>query len=278
MKDQNNRNELKAIALKLRKQVLKMIYTAGSGHCGGSLSAVEIITALYFDQLRIDPENPGWEDRDRFIASKGHCAPLLYAALAERGFFPKEELLNLRKIGHFLQGHPDMKKVPGVDMSTGSLGLGLSVGIGMALAGKLSGKSYYVYVLMGCGEQQEGQVWEAAMAAVKFKLDHLIAFIDYNNVQLDGRTDQIMPLGDLAGKWRIFGWNVLEVDGHEPGKICGTIELARETRDNPTLILARTIKGKGVSFMEGKHEWHGKPLGDPEYTQAMAELEGAGHD
>lgn len=263
-----------AKARELRKQIIEMIHAVGSGHPGGSLSAVEIIVSLYYNKLRINPRNPSWEDRDRFIASKGHCAPILYAALADRGFFPKEELLNLRKIGHFLQGHPDMKKVPGVDMSTGSLGMGLSVGNGMALAARLSVKNYYTYVLMGCGEQQEGQVWEAAMSSVKFKLDHLVAIVDYNQVQLDGKTNDIMSLGDLSAKWLAFGWNVIEADGHNVEDICSAIELAHKVCGRPSIIIARTTKGKGVSFMEGKHEWHGKPISDAECKQAILEIGG----
>ena len=265
----------RAKARELRKQIIEMIHAVGSGHPGGSLSSVEIIVSLYYSKLCVEPSDPSWEDRDRFIASKGHCAPILYAALADRGFFPREELLNLRKIGHILQGHPDMKKVPGVDMSTGSLGMGLSVGNGMALAARLAGKNYYTYVLMGCGEQQEGQVWEAAMSAVKFKLDHLIAIIDYNQVQLDGRTNEIMSLGDLSDKWRVFGWHVIEADGHNVEELCSAIELGHNICGKPTIIIARTTKGKGVSFMEGEHEWHGKPISDAEYKQAIVEIGGA---
>ncbi len=268
-------HQLSQLARTLRKHVIEMVYAAGSGHCGGSLSAAEILAVLYFDQLKIDPRNPLWPERDRFIASKGHCAPALYAVLAERGFFPKAELAHLRKAGHFLQGHPDMKKVPGVDMSTGSLGMGLSVGIGMACSALLDKKDYYVYVLLGCGEQQEGEIWEAAMAAVKFRLTRLIAILDYNHVQLDGRLEEIMPLGDVHAKWRAFGWNTLEIDGHHVGEIRQALERARQYVDRPTIIIARTVKGKGVSFMEGNHEWHGKPLNDADYARALADLEGS---
>ena len=249
-----------------------MVYNAGSGHCGGSLSAAEIMAVLFFDKLRLDPSDPAWTDRDRFVASKGHCAPILYAALAHRGFFPVEELKGLRQLGHFLQGHPDMKCTPGIDISSGSLGMGLSVGIGMALAGRISGRSYYTYVLLGCGENQEGQIWEAAMSAAKFKLDNLIAIIDYNGVQLDGTLQEVMPLGDISRKWESFGWQTIEIDGHDVSQVGMAIEDAKQ-RGQPTVIIAETVKGKGVSFMEGDHKWHGKPLNEEEYKAAMAELE-----
>lgn len=266
---------LSAMALTLRRRVIDMVHCAGSGHCGGSLSCAEILSVLYFDKLNIDPSDPLSEDRDRFIPSKGHCAPVLYAALAERGFFPVSELRNLRSLGHFLQGHPDMKKVPGVDMSTGSLGMGLSVGIGMALAGRMSARSYHTYVLLGDGELQEGQVWEAAIAAAKYKLDRLIAIVDRNGVQLDGTVEDIMPLSDVTAKWRAFGWNVLEADGHDVADLSRAIDAARSAAGRPTVIIARTVKGKGVSFMEGRHEWHGKPLNDADFGRATAELGGA---
>lgn len=261
-------------ALSLRRSALASIHCAGSGHCGGSLSCAEIMSVLYFGKLRIDPGNPADEDRDRFVASKGHCAPILYAALAQRGFFPEEEMRNLRQAGHFLQGHPDMKKTPGVDMSTGSLGMGLSVGIGMALAARLQGKPFRVFVLMGDGEMQEGQVWEAAMAAVKFGLTNLVAILDCNGVQLDGPVGTIMPLGDITAKWQAFGWNVLEADGHDVEALCSAVDSAIES-DGPAIVIAKTVKGKGVSFMEGKHEWHGRPLDADEYRAAVVELESA---
>jgi transketolase len=264
--------ELRSIAGLLRKDVLQMVHTAGSGHCGGCLSSAEVIAVLYFAVLRVDPGNPNWPDRDRFIASKGHCAPLIYAALARRGFFPPEELQGLRSIGHFLQGHPDMKTVPGVDMSTGSLGLGLSVGVGMSLGARLSGRSYRTYVLLGDGELQEGQVWEAAMAAARYQLANLTAVVDRNGVQLDGRVDDIMPLGDLADKWRAFGWNAVEVDGHDPVDLIRALGIASACNETPSVVIANTVKGKGVSFMEGNHEWHGKPLGTDDLKNALAEL------
>jgi transketolase len=266
------REKFKKLARDIRLAVLKMIYEAGSGHPGGSLSAVEIVTTLYFDKMRVDTKRPNWEDRDLFIPSKGHCAPTLYAVLAENGFFPKSELDTLRRINSILQGHPDMLKTPGVDMSTGSLGHGISVGIGMALGGRLSEKDFYVYVLVGCGELNEGQIWEAAMAAVKYQLDHLIVILDYNRYQLDGSMDEIMPLGDVVAKWKSFGWNVIETNGHECEQISGTIDEARKMRGRPTVIVAHTVKGRGVSFMENTHLWHGKKISKEEYEKGVSEL------
>jgi len=271
------KEQFKKLAKDIRLTVLKMIYEAGSGHPGGSLSAVEIISTLYFDKMRVDPKNPDWVDRDRFVASKGHCAPTLYAVLAEKGFFPKTELNTFRRINSSLQGHPDMLKTPGVDMSTGSLGHGVSVGIGMALGGRLSQKDFYVYVLVGCGELNEGQIWEAAMAAVKYRLDHLIVFLDYNRYQLDGGMDEIMPLGDVSAKWKSFGWKVIEINGHEPEKISDAIDEAKKVRGSPTIILAHTIKGKGVSFMENTNVWHGRKISKEEYEKAVSELTEGSH-
>jgi len=268
----NEIEELKAIAKRLRADVIEMLYKSQSGHPGGSLSAVEIITALYFKILAIDPKNPRLDTRDRFILSKGHCSPILYAALAERGFYPKEELNTLRKIGSILQGHPDMKKTPGVDISSGSLGEGLSVGCGMALGSKLNNIKNHIYVLLGDGELNEGQIWEAAMSAAKFKLNNLIAVVDRNGVQLDGTTEEIMPMEPLAQKWRAFNWNVYETDGHDIGAIINTIEAAKKSEQSPSVVIARTIKGKGVSFMENKHQWHGKPIDKESYNLALAEI------
>jgi len=272
--DAQKEKQLKELAHQMRIDIVKMLHNVKTGHPGGSLSAVEILVDLYFNQMNVDPKNPKWEDRDRFIAAKGHAAPVVYAALAEKGFFPKEELKNLRQLGSILQGHPDMKKTPGIDLSTGSLGLGLSAGLGMGISAKMSNKSYYTYVLMGDGEIQEGQVWEAAMAAVKFKVDNVIAILDNNGVQLDGTVDEIMPLGDISGKFKAFGWNVLEVDGHDIKALDEAIDKAKATKGVPTIIIAKTVKGKGVSFMEGKNEWHGKAIGDKEFEAAMAELGG----
>lgn len=271
---EEKREKFEKLTRDIRLTVLKMIYEAGSGHPGGSLSAVEIIATLYFDKMRVDSRNPNWEDRDRFIPSKGHCAPTLYAILAEKGFFPKSELSTFRRFNSILQGHPDMLKTPGVDMSTGSLGHGPSVGMGMALAGRLSKKDFYVYVLVGCGEMNEGQIWEAAMAAVKYKLDHLILLLDYNRYQLDGAMDDIMPLGDVMAKWKSFGWNVIEVNGHEPEDISDGIEKAQTVEYVPSILIARTVKGKGVSFMENTHIWHGRKISDEEYVKAVKEVSG----
>ncbi|MCG2789850.1 MAG: transketolase [Actinomycetia bacterium] len=267
-------DSLKKVANKLRIDVIDMIYNAGSGHPGGSLSAADIITVLYFHFLNIDPKNPQWPDRDRFIMSKGHACPIWYAALAEKGYFDKSHLGTLRKINSILQGHPDMKKTPGIDMTTGSLGNGLGVGVGMALAAKLKGKLYYTYILIGCAEHNEGVLWEAALAAAKFKLDNIIAIIDYNKLQLDGYNDEVMPIEPLANKWIAFGWNVLQINGHEIDQIINAIETAKNTKGLPTVIIADTIKGKGVSYMEDKCSWHGKAPSKEEYEQAMKELTG----
>jgi len=274
---EEKKEKLNKLAKDIRLTVLEMIYKAGSGHPGGSLSAVEIIMTLYFDKMKLDPKNPQWEDRDRFVASKGHCAPTLYTVLADKGFFSKSELYTLRRINSILQGHPDMLKTPGVDVSTGSLGHGLSVGIGMALGGRLSKKDFYVYVLVGCGELNEGQVWEAAMAAVKYQLDHLIAIIDYNCYQLDGSMEDIMPLGDVVAKWRSFGWNVLEINGHKSEEISDAIDEAKKVKGRPTVIVAHTVKGKGVSFMENTHLWHGKKISEDDHEKAVSELRETSH-
>jgi transketolase len=251
-----------------------MIGRAGSGHPGGSLSAADILTALYFHVLRLDPENPGWPERDRFVLSKGHAAPALYAALAERGFFPVSELDRLRRLGSPLQGHPDMKSLPGVEASTGSLGQGLSFAVGLALAARLDKASWRVYVMLGDGEIQEGQVWEAAMAASHHGLDNLTAYLDYNGLQIDGPVEEVMSISPVADKWRAFGWNVIEVDGHDISAILRATRDARETKGRPTIIVARTVKGRGVSFMEGKHGWHGKAPNEEQLKQALEELDG----
>lgn len=272
--DTANQKRLQEIAKKMRIDIITNLHKVQTGHPGGSLSAVEILTVLYFNQMKIDCDTPACPDRDRFIASKGHCAPVVYTTLCEKGYFPKEELGNLRQLGCMLQGHPDMKRTPGVDMSTGSLGLGLSVGIGMALSAKLDNKDYYTYVLLGDGELQEGQIWEAAISAPKFGLNRLIAIVDNNGVQLDGTVNDIMPLGDLKAKFSAFGWNVLEVDGHDILALDATFDKAKSNQSGPTVILAKTVKGKGVSFMEGKNEWHGKAINDELFAKAMAELGG----
>jgi len=251
-----------------------MIYKAQSGHPGGSLSSIDILTCLYFHHMRIKPEDPSWEDRDRFVLSKGHAAPALYAVLAELGYFPKEALLTLRQVGSMLQGHPDMRKTPGIEMSTGSLGNGLSVGIGMALGARLVRKNYHVYVLIGDGEVNEGEIWEAAMAASKYKLDNLTAICDFNRVQLDGPIEEIMPLDPLPEKWKAFNWNVIEIDGHNMEEILDALDEAKQIKGKPTMIIAHTIKGKGISFMEGKFQWHGKAPDKEEYGIALEELGG----
>ncbi len=265
--------ELEARARSLRADVIRMLAEAGSGHPGGSLSAVEIVTALYFHVLRLRPQQPAWPDRDRFILSKGHAAPLLYAALAARGFFPAGELLTLRKLGSPLQGHPDLRKVPGVEASTGSLGQGLSVGLGMALAGKLDRRNYRVYVLLGDGESQEGQVWEAAMAAAHYRAGNLTAILDYNGLQIDGPVSEVLSPLPLAEKWQAFGWAVREIDGHDFAALINAFSWAAEGRECPSLILARTVKGKGVSFMENQVDWHGAAPSKEQAARALAELE-----
>jgi transketolase len=265
---------LQEVARKMRLDIVDMLHKVQTGHPGGSLSAVEILTVLYFSQLQADCRTPACPDRDRFIASKGHCAPVLYTTLCEKGYFDRAELGSLRQLGCMLQGHPDMKRTPGVDMSTGSLGLGLSVGIGMALAARLDGKRYHTYVLLGDGELQEGQVWEAAMAAPNLGLDNLTAIVDSNGVQLDGKVADIMPLGSIAAKFAAFGWQVIEVDGHDIAALDAAFDKAKAHRGCPAVIVAATVKGKGVSFMEGKNEWHGKAINDQQYAEAMAELGG----
>ncbi len=264
--------DLEAMAKQLRRDVITMIATAGSGHPGGSLSAADIVTALYFKVMRHDPKNPQLPERDRFVLSKGHAAPILYAALAECGYFPVEELSTLRKLGSRLQGHTDRTLTPGVEMSAGSLGQGLSYGIGMALAGRLDGKDYRVYVLIGDGECDEGQVWEAAMFAPHHKMDNMTAIVDHNDLQLDGRVCDIMGLEPLTDKWRAFNWNVLEINGHDMKQILQALKKAGAVKEKPTVIIAHTIKGKGVSFMEGNVDFHGKAPSPQETEQALKEL------
>lgn len=264
--------EMAAMAKKLRRHIVTTTGKAGSGHPGGSLSAVEIITALYFKVLRHDPKNPRWPDRDRFILSKGHAAPLLYAVLAERGYFPVEELSTLRKLNSRLQGHADMTATPGVEMSSGSLGQGLSFGIGVALAGRLDKKDYRVYVLLGDGECDEGQVWEAAMASAHYKLDNLVAIVDHNDLQLDGPNCEIMNLEPLPEKFRAFGWHPIEVDGHNLSQLIAAFAEAKQAKGRPTAIIAHTVKGKGVSFMERNLDFHGKAPTAAEMEKALEEL------
>lgn len=260
-------------AKEIRSEIVKMIYKAQSGHPGGALSAADILTVLYFDILKIDATQPKLISRDRFILSKGHACPVWYVCLAKKGFFPVQELSKLRAIGGILQGHPDMKKVPGLDMTTGSLGQGLSAGVGMALGAKLLNLSFKTYVLLGDGELNEGQIWEAAMSAHKFNLNNLIAIIDYNNLQLDGYCHDVMPIEPLKDKWISFGWMVKEIDGHNISEILNVLGKLKEYQRKPTVVIAHTIKGKGVSFMENKAEWHGKAPNEEEFQLAMQELE-----
>ncbi|WP_162490111.1 transketolase [Neomoorella thermoacetica] len=261
-----------ATARRIRRDIVRMVGAAGSGHPGGSLSAVEIMTALYFKVMRLDPERPDWPERDRFVLSKGHAAPVLYAALAERGFFAVDKLDTLRRLGSPLQGHPDRKSLPGVEVSTGSLGHGLAVANGMALAGRLDGRDYHVYVLLGDGELEEGMVWEGAMAAAHYHLDNLTAIVDHNHLQIDGRVEEVMSPEPVADKFRAFGWEVMTIDGHDFGQILDALERAREVKGKPTVIIAETIKGKGVSFMENQAGWHGKAPKPEEVEKALAEL------
>ena len=257
----------------LRRHIIRMTARAGSGHPGGSLSSAEIVAALFFNHLRHDPRYPRWPDRDRFILSKGHAAPLLYAALAEAGYLPVEELMTLRQLNSRLQGHADVTATPGVEVSTGSLGQGLSIGVGMALAARLDRRDYRVYVLLGDGECEEGQVWEAAMSAAHFKADNLVAIIDRNRQQIDGWTHEVMDTEPMDEKWRAFGWHAIEVDGHDLDQILGALDEARTVEGKPTVIVARTTKGKGVSFMENNLDFHGRAPTPDEEERALRELE-----
>ena len=268
----SEKKQLMATACKVRMGVIEGTHGAKAGHPGGSLSAADVFTYLYFKEMNIDPKNPKWEERDRFVLSKGHTAPGLYAALAERGFFPVDDLPTLRHIDSYLQGHPNMNTVPGVDMSTGSLGQGISVAAGMALAAKHQGKTYRVYALLGDGEIQEGQVWEAFMLAHHYGLDNLCAVIDNNGLQIDGPVDKVMSPYPIPEKLKAFGWNVVEIDGHDFDQIESAFAQARETKGAPTAIVMKTTKGKGVSYMENQAGWHGKAPNDEEYEKAMAEL------
>jgi len=264
--------ELEQMAATIRCDIIEMICTAEAGHPGGSLSATDVVTALFFRLMRVDPENPDWPDRDRFILSKGHACPVWYATLAERGYFDKSHLGTLRRLNSILQGHPDMHKTPGIDMTAGSLGHGLSAGIGMALSGKLRRKDYHVWIVIGDGESQEGSIWEAAMSGARWKLDNLTAIMDCNNLQNDSYVDQTMPIEPIADKWQAFGWHVLDIDGHDMAAVVQALETAKTVKDQPTIVLARTIKGKGVSFMENVCEWHGKAPSQKQADEAMNEI------
>lgn len=268
--------ELMKTANEIRKGVITAVHSAKSGHPGGSLSAADIYTYLYFEEMNIDPKDPKKADRDRFVLSKGHTAPGYYSTLAHRGFFPVEDLTTLRKTGSYLQGHPDMKHIPGVDMSSGSLGQGISAAVGMAIAAKLSGDSYRVYTLLGDGEIQEGQVWEAAMLAAHRKLDNLVVIVDNNNLQIDGKITDVNSPYPIDKKFEAFNFHVINIDGNDFDQIEAAFKEARKTKGMPTAIIAKTIKGKGVSFMEDQAGWHGKAPNDEQYAQAMEELEKAG--
>jgi transketolase len=267
--------ELKQKAIEMRKTAITMIHKAQSGHPGGSLSAADLMTALYFKEMNIDPKNPNWEDRDRFVLSKGHVCPIQYSALALLGYVPFETIYTLREYGSPFQGHPDMKKCPGIDISTGSLGQGLSCGVGMAIAGKRDGKEYRVFSLLGDGECQEGQIWEAAQTAVKYQLDNLVVFVDNNRLQIDGTTDEVMPLQDIEKKFQAFGFETKRIDGHSMEAIVETLDEVREAKNGlPKCIVLDTVKGKGVSYMENVADWHGVAPNDVEFELALAEIAG----
>lgn len=266
-------NQLKKRATKIRKHIIEEVYSAASGHPGGSLSCTDILTVLYFKEMRVDPGKPRWEDRDRFVLSKGHCAPALYAALAEKGYFPVEELVKFRNAESYLEGHPSMRYVPGVDMSTGSLGQGISTAVGMAIAGKLDKKDYRVYSILGDGELEEGQVWEAAMAAAHYKLDNLVAFVDHNGLQIDGKITEVMSPEFVGEKFSAFGWKVINISGHDYEQIINALAEARKVEGKPVAIIAETIKGKDVSFMENVAGWHGSAPNKEQRDQAITELD-----
>ena len=271
-----NKLELQKMANEVRKGILRSVHSAKAGHPGGSLSAADIFTYLYFEELNVDPQNPKKQDRDRFVLSKGHTAPGLYSALAHRGFFPVEDLITLRHVGSYLQGHPDMKGIPGVDMSTGSLGQGISTAVGMAIAGKLDNASYRVYTLLGDGEIQEGQVWEAAMLAGHRNLDNLVVIVDNNGLQIDGKIEEVCSPYPIDKKFEAFNFHVINIDGNDFEQIEAALNEAKTVKGMPTAIIAKTVKGKGVSFMENKASWHGVAPNDAEFAVAMEELEKAG--
>lgn len=268
-----NNKELEIKAYNIRKNAVTAVYSASSGHPGGSLSSADLMAVLYFDEMNVDPKNPKMEDRDRFVLSKGHCSPALYGTLAEAGFFDKEELKTFRHIDSRLQGHPDMKHIPGVDMSTGSLGLGISAACGMALSAKAYKKDYRVYALLGDGEIEEGQVWEAAMYAPHYKLDNLCIFVDLNGLQIDGSTAEVMNSSPLDKKFEAFGWNTLTIDGHNYDEIKKALRDARGIKGKPTAVIMKTVKGKGVSYMENSVKWHGVAPNEEEYEKAISELD-----
>ena len=268
-----NNKQLELIAYKIRKHAIDGVYSAKSGHPGGSLSIADIMAVLYFEEMNVDPKNPKNPDRDRFVLSKGHCAPALYGALAEKGFIPKEDIITLRKADSYLQGHPDMKNIPGVDMSTGSLGQGICAANGMALAAKLDKKDYRVYSILGDGELEEGQVWEQAMFAPHYKLDNLTIFIDNNGLQIDGDVKNVMNPTPIDSKFEAFGWNVIKVDAHNIEQLYDAIEAAKACKGKPTAVIMKSVKGKNVSFMENEAGWHGSAPNEEQYNQAIAELD-----
>ena len=271
--DKQKKKQLSITATKIRKYALTAVYEAASGHPGGSLSIADILAVLYTDEMKVDPKNLKWPDRDRFVLSKGHCSPALYGALAERGFLPADDIKTFRQHDSYLQGHPDMKGVPGVDMSTGSLGQGICAANGMALAAKLDNKDYRVFSIMGDGELQEGQVWEAAMFAPHYKLDNLTAFVDFNGLQIDGDITDVMSPLPIDDKFKAFGWHVIVIDAHDFDQIMSAIEESHNTKGKPTVIIAKSIKGKGVSFMENQASWHGSAPNKEQYEKAIAELD-----
>ncbi len=272
VKNELNVQQLQEKAKMIRKGIIEAVYSNQSGHPGGSLSIADILTVLYFREMRINPDQPNWEDRDRFVLSKGHCSPALYSTLANRGFFDVEELKTFRNISSRLQGHPDKKHIPGVDMTTGSLGQGLSAANGMAMAGKLDKKDYRVYCMLGDGEIEEGQIWEAAMSAKKYKLDNLCVIVDNNNLQIDGTVEEVMSPYPIDEKFRSFGFEIIKIDGHDIEEIIKAFDVAKNIKRKPTCIIAKTIKGKGISFMENQAGWHGKAPNEEEYNKALSEL------
>lgn len=268
------KDELNALCKKFRIDLIELLHSIQTGHPGGSLSVCEILTTLYFEKAKVDPKNPQWAERDRIVLTKGHAAPMLYRVLAEKGFFPVEEMKTLRQLNTRLQGHPCALDTPGVELSTGPLGIGLAASVGMAVGLRLSDIDSTVYAVLGDGELDEGTVWEACMSAAKFKTDNLVAILDHNHVQLDGTSDEIMPMGDVGAKFASFGFEVIHCDGHDVEALCDAIDKAKAVKGKPSIIIAETVKGKGVSFMEGKNTWHGKAINDEEYRLAMEELRG----
>ncbi len=273
--EQKKLSELQKLAAKIRIGAVTAVHSAKSGHPGGSLSIADVLAYLYFEEMNIDPKNPKWEDRDRFVLSKGHTSPALYAALANRGFFPVEDLTTFRQVDSYLQGHPDMKGTPGVDMSTGSLGLGISAACGMALSAKINNKDYRVYTIVGDGESQEGQVWEASMFAAHYKLDNLCIYVDWNGLQIDGKIEEVMNPTPYKEKFEAFGFNVISIDAHDFNQIEAAYKAAKECKGKPTAIIGRSVKGRGVSYMENNVGWHGSAPNDEQYQIAMAELTAA---